>query len=92
LAFDEYLADFSGISEDELSNLRIAEIFHQAVIEVNEEGTVAAAATAIFSKDYCKTLFDIEPQEFICNRPFLFVIHDKISNNVLFFGKLVNPQ
>ena len=88
-AFDSLKADFGGISDDS-AGLFISKVVHKAVIEVNEEGTEAAAASAVVMVKRCALVLDI-PEEFKCNRPFLFVIHDKKTNGILFFGKLVKP-
>jgi serpin B len=89
LPFDENQADFSGIA-DEPNGLYISKVVHQAVVEVNEEGTEAAAATGVVMMTRC-AMVD-EPIDFICNKPFLFVIHEKVNNNVLFYGKYSKPQ
>ena len=81
-------ADFSGITGN--PDLFISHVFHKAFIEVNEEGTEAAAATAIVM-DRCSL---IEPQRLVFNadHPFLFVIQHKGTSNILFMGKIVNPM
>jgi serpin B len=65
-------------------------IFHKAFIEVNEEGTEAAAATAVVIQAESAE----EPQkemDFIANKPFLFVLRDRITNSILFIGKVQDP-
>jgi serpin B len=87
-AFQEGKADFSGISKE--VRLFISGIFHKAFIEVNEEGTEAAAATAVV----VQTESIIEPRkelDFIVNRPFLFILRDRITNTILFIGKVNDP-
>ena len=75
---------------DDWKGLFISDAVHQAVVEVNEEGTEAAAATAqTFSSRMA--LIEFPPVEFKCNRPFLFIIHDKINGGVLFMGKYKKP-
>lgn len=61
--------------------------FHQANIEVDESGTVAAAATA--SVLTIRSSFSLR---FICNRPFMFLIHDKRSKEILFTGVYRGPE
>ena len=77
-------ADFSGIR----NGLYISKVHHQAVVEVNEEGTEAAAATDAHMFHYSW----IRTNMFICNRPFLFVIHDNANGGILFIGKYINPS
>jgi serpin B len=77
-------ADFSGISEDRLV---IAEAVHEAVVEVNEEGTVAGAATAIVA-----TRSMSGTPKVVADRPFLFVVSDANSDTVLFVGQVINPE
>ena len=89
MAFDEKRADFSGISSDP-SGLYVSKVLHQAVVEVNEEGTEAAAATAVVMMTRMAMVY--EPYEFNCNRPFIFIIHDKVQNSILFIGKYSKPQ
>lgn len=89
LAFDQARADFSGINSDP-SGLFISKVVHQAVVEVNEEGTEAAAATGVIMMTRMAPMD--EPRDFYCDRPFLFVIHEKTHNTTLFMGKYVKPQ
>jgi len=59
-------------------------------VEVNEEGTEAAAASGIMMSTRMMVLS--EPHEFHCNRPFIFVINENTHNNILFMGKFVKPN
>jgi len=85
--FDMNSADFSGI--DGTKELYVSKVLHQAVIDVNEEGTEAAAATAVVISLRCAVLKD--PFEFRADRPFLFFIRDNLTNSALFLGRLVRP-
>lgn len=76
-------ADFSGIGD----NTRISRVAHKAVIEVNEKGSEAAAATAVVCE---ATSAMAEPPKFIADRPFIFIIEDDESGTILFMGKLFN--
>ena len=83
-------ADLSGM--DGKKKMFVSEVLHRAVVEVNEEGTEAAAVTAVvgivpvsFSFDRPKVI------EFTANRPFIFFIQDKTTGSMLFLGRLVNP-
>jgi serpin B len=81
-------ADFSGI--DGRPDLFIDAVLHKAFIEVNEEGTEAAAATAVIM-----TLKSVNggetPIVFNADHPFLFTIHHKETNTILFLGSVNNP-
>ncbi|XP_040078043.1 intracellular coagulation inhibitor 3-like [Ixodes scapularis] len=72
-------ADLSGITGD--GGLRVTDVQHKAAIEVNEEGTVAGAATDV-------VLGRILPTRFFVNRPFLFYIREKATGRVLFLGEV----
>lgn len=75
-------AHFGGISDSK--ELLISEIFHKAVLVVNEEGSEAAAATAVVMM-MCSIQFD---PEFIVDHPFLFVIYNSKNNMILFMGRV----
>lgn len=77
-------ADLSGISGGK--DLYISSAFHQAVVEVNEEGTEAAAATGL------GVSFMSLPPELRADRPFLFWISSSKTNSLLFLGKVYNPN
>jgi serine protease inhibitor len=82
-------ADFSGMTGD--LDLKIDRVIHQAIVDVTEEGTEAAAATAVVM--IRKT--SIEPEEkilFRANRPFLFIIKENESNSILFMGRMNNAS
>lgn len=74
-------ADFSGMG----TQLLISEVRHKTIIEVNEEGTEAAAVTAVVG---VKSL----PPAFRVNRPFLFAIHDDRTQTILFMGIVMEPM
>lgn len=81
-------ADFSGM--DGKKDLYIGAVIHQAFVDVNEEGTEAAAATAIMMA----TGFHSEPlvPVFRADHPFIFIIQEKETGNILFMGRVVNPN
>jgi serpin B len=83
-----YDADFSKI--DGKKDLFIQNVFHKAFIEVNEEGTEAAAATAVVVG--LKSAPPKEYKIFKANHPFIFFIVDKRTDLILFMGKIVNPE
>ncbi|KAI8548742.1 hypothetical protein RHMOL_Rhmol07G0297200 [Rhododendron molle] len=70
-------------------NLYVSSIFHKSFIEVNEEGTEAAAASAAVVK--LRGLSIPEKIDFVADRPFLFVIREDMTGVVLFIGHVLNP-
>ena len=79
-------ADFSGMTGQK--NLYITGVIHQAVIEVNEEGSEAAAATAVVMGT--KAVMERIP-EFKADRPFIFLITHKPTGSIIFMGRVANP-
>ena len=68
--------------------LQITSVIHQSFIEVNEEGTEAAAATAVGVG-----VTSVGPPDLITiNKPFIFIIREKHSKTILFIGQLLNPE
>ena len=85
------MANFSGINKRPQDELYISKVIHQAFVEVNEEGTEAAAATAVvMTLKSCAVRME-QPYEFVCDRPFIFMINENESKTILFMGKCVNP-
>ncbi|KAM4543863.1 leukocyte elastase inhibitor-like isoform 1-T1 [Fundulus diaphanus] len=84
-AFDQASSDFSGMSPS--NDLFVSEIYHKAFVEVNEEGTEAAAATAVVMMLRCAMI----PATFIADHPFLFFIRHNPSMSVLFAGRYCSP-
>ncbi len=82
-----YDADFSGMTGTK--NLYVSNVIHQAFVEVNEEGTEAAAATAVVM--YHRAMSIEPPKEFRADRPFIFLIQEKETGSILFMGKVANP-
>ncbi|XP_043831564.1 leukocyte elastase inhibitor-like [Dromiciops gliroides] len=83
--FNSGKADLSGMSGNR--DLFISKIIHKSFVEVNEEGTEAAAATAIITK----TAMLRPEEEFTADHPFLFFIRHNLSGNILFFGRFTSP-
>jgi serpin B len=90
IAFGEN-ADFSGISD---WALLISKVKQKAYIEVNEEGTEAAAVTKIEIMDVASVGPSPEPEKvtFRADRPFLFAIQENSTGTILFMGKIGNPE
>ncbi len=87
-AFEETVADFSGMTGK--IDLYISAVIHQAMIEVNEEGSEAAAATAVIMSTP-KSIRREEPPVFRADRPFIFMILHKSTDSILFMGRLSSP-
>lgn len=81
-------ADFSGIAPIPREGFCIDEAIHEAVVEVNEEGTVASAATALVMAAGAAPM---QPKVFRVNRPFFFLLRDRVTGAVLFAGRVVKP-
>ena len=79
-------ADFSGMTGDK--DLYISEVVHQSFVEVNEEGTEAAAATGVVMR---KTSV-LASKSLKADHPFLFMIRDQKTHAILFMGKMQNPK
>jgi serpin B len=86
LAFDRDKADLSGISSQE--KLYISAVIHKAFVDVNEKGTEAAAGTGVVVGTYG---VEPAPAVFRADHPFLFLIRDNRTTNILFVGRVVNP-
>ncbi|ROT78002.1 serine proteinase inhibitor 7 [Penaeus vannamei] len=86
--FDSEKVDFTTLGN--IRNLTLEKVIHKAFVEVNEEGTEAAAATALAISS--KSLRRDFPVRFHCNRPFLFLIRDNETNNNLFMGVYRDPD
>ncbi|XP_044390141.1 serpin-Z1A-like [Triticum aestivum] len=83
-------ADFSEMVDSLMpQGLRVSSVFHQAFVEVNEQGTEAAASTAI--KMVLQQARPPSVMDFIADHPFLFLVREDISGVVLFMGHVVNP-
>ena len=84
-------ADFSGMSVQE--GLTIDEVIHQAFVEVNEQGTEAAAATAVVMEAMSAGP-SIGPKilVFKADHPFIFIIQHNATGNILFMGRVNDPS
>ena len=81
-------ADFSKI--DGGQDLYISAVIHQAYVSVDEKGTEAAAATAVIIPPKSGPVEPVIPA-FKADHPFIFLIQDDETGNILFMGKVVNP-
>ena len=88
IAFDPFNADFSKINK--LRQLFISRVLHKTFVEVNEEGTEAAAVTLV---EICETSAGGGETyiPFYVNKPFIFAIKEKYTNTIAFIGKVMDP-
>ena len=77
-------ANFAGFNGDPQS-FALDAVIHKAFVDVNEEGTEAAAATAVIMKRGVPPVFNAD-------HPFFFVIRDKTTGTILFMGRVTNPK
>ncbi|XP_064017151.1 serpin B6-like isoform X1 [Pogoniulus pusillus] len=84
-AFDLGKADFSGMSAG--NELVLSKVIHKSFVEVNEEGTEAAAATAGLMMKRCAMI----TPDFNADHPFLFVIRHNKTSSILFCGRFCSP-
>ena len=88
-AFDGKKANFGGMASERLF---ISAVIHKAFVDVNEEGTEAAAATAIVMDTPVSDRIPVPPKVFRADHPFLFLIRDVKHGTILFLGRVINPQ
>ncbi|MBE0668950.1 MAG: serpin family protein [Anaerolineales bacterium] len=85
-AFDASTADFSGMTGEK--DLFIGDVIHKAFVAVDEEGTEAAAATAVIMEAAGVPMWETS---LLVDRPFIFIIRDKVNGQILFIGRVLNP-
>ncbi|KAK8936389.1 Serpin-ZX [Platanthera zijinensis] len=88
--FGSSSADLGGICLESsgVEPLFVSNILHEAAVEVDEEGTTAAATTVIIGLGSCYT----PPVDFVADHPFIFVVREDKTGAILFFGHVVNPS
>jgi serpin B len=84
VAFDSFEADFSNLSRAR-DDLHISSVLQKTFVNVNEEGTEAAAATSV------TVSVTSAPPSIRADRPFLFAIRERLSGTILFVGAIVDP-
>jgi len=87
-AFSKNAANFAGM-DGRADWLYIGAVLHKAFVEVNEEGTEAAAATAVVM--VAKSALSPPPPTFRADHPFLFLIRENSTGSILFLGRVTNP-
>uniref|UniRef100_A0A3P8P4E5 Serpin B6 n=1 Tax=Astatotilapia calliptera TaxID=8154 RepID=A0A3P8P4E5_ASTCA len=85
-AFDIYKRDFSGMSP--ANDLIVSKVVHKALVDVNEEGAEAAAATGVDMEIRSIMI----PAEFVADHPFIFFIRHKPTKSILFVGRYCSPE
>ncbi|KAG7218888.1 hypothetical protein INR49_019474 [Caranx melampygus] len=86
--FSPEAASLPGILEDGEDGLFITDAFHKAFLEVNEEGSEAAAATAVVA---IGRSINLNREVFVADRPFLVLIRESTINALLFIGRVADP-
>ncbi|KAM7409458.1 hypothetical protein PAMA_001103 [Pampus argenteus] len=86
--FSSETASLPGMLEDGSDGLFISDAFHKSFLEVNEEGSEAAAATAVIAVGRS---FNLNREVFMANRPFMLLIRESTINALLFTGRVANP-
>ena len=94
-AFDGRSADFSGMdgrscAAGDIPCLVVSRVIHKAFVSVDEEGTEAAAATAMLVSPVSAA--PGEPVEVTVDRPFIFLIRDDATGTILFMGRVLDPR
>jgi serpin B len=84
IAFTDF-ADFSKINR--AGGLTITDVLHKTYVDVNEEGTEAAAVTAVVVGFVCAC----EPPPIRVDRPFVFALRENLSGTILFMGVIRQP-
>jgi len=87
-AFDPNRADFSGM--DSAHDLYLGNVEHKAYVSVDENGTEAAAATAVVME--ASAVEAGAPISFVVDRPFIFLIRDDQTGALLFLGRVMDPS
>ncbi|CAO1944834.1 unnamed protein product [Urochloa humidicola] len=90
LPFDPVRADFSDMVESTPEPLVVSEVYHECFVEVDEEGTVAAAATAAVMSFGCAC--PPPPEDFVADHPFMFLIQEDVTGVVVSAGQVTDPS
>ena len=88
-AFDENLADFSNMASEKLC---VGDALHKADIDFSEEGIKAAAVTVIIMDTNSIMPIENEPEEIRIDKPFMYLIRDKQTNEIWFVGTVYEPN
>jgi serpin B len=91
-AFEPAAADFSGMTIPGQGRVYLGKVLHRAVIDVSEESTEAAAATAIVIPRAAAAPVATQPEPFRVDHPFLFYLVDDTTGLILFQGRISDPR
>ncbi len=95
-AFDPLVADFTGIASppSPADRIMLEEVFHKALVKIDEKGTEASAATAVAMAHAAARLprGDEPPKDFRADHPFLFFLRDTTTKAILFMGRVSDPR
>jgi serpin B len=89
-AFTAGQADFTGIAQVPAEPLYVGLVIHKAFVDVNEDGTEAAAATAVAMRAG-SAMRPAEPVPFVADHPFVYIIRANRTGEILFMGRLSDP-
>lgn len=84
-------ADFGGMSAPGAVPLEISDVFHRVFVELNEEGTEAAAATGVVMMETAAIVQPVPTPVFDASHPFLFFLREPSTGAILFVGRVVDP-
>lgn len=90
-AFDDSLADFSNMSSSE-SKLYVSDALHKANIDFSEKGIKASAVTIMSVSDAMAMVEENKPEEVKIDKPFLYLIKDKNTDEIWFIGTVYQPN
>ncbi len=92
VAFTDF-ADFSGMTTDtETGGVKIGDVIHKTFVEINEEGTEAAAVTGVVMRTLSAMMPPpVIPVTFRADHPYVFLLKHVPTNTILFIGKVDNP-
>ena len=88
IAFNQEKADFRNLSKTEAF---IGDVKHKTFVEVNEEGTEAAAVTSVEMRVTSAMPSEEPPFRMVVDRPFFFTISDRQTGTIIFMGAIKNP-
>ncbi len=90
-AFDENLADFSNMTDAD-TGLYVYDALHKADIDFTEKGIKAAAVTVMATFEATAMVDNNKPEEIKIDKPFLYFIRDKKTNEIWFVGTVYEPN